>query len=130
MSARFDQLSSAYDRYATAWATNDGATVADCFVEDGTLINPFGERAEGRAAIAALYAEYFGGMLRGTTTSFELDSVRPIERDHAFADGTQTIYGPDGSVVLAVHLAALLRRDGDDWRFVDGRPYTYAAVPA
>ncbi len=26
-------------------------------------------------------------------------------------------------------VAALLRRDGDSWRFIDARPYTFAALP-
>jgi uncharacterized protein (TIGR02246 family) len=129
MPAQLDQIRTAYDRFATAWRTNDGATVADCFAEDGALINPFGERADGRAAIAAMYTEYFGGMLHGTSTAFRLASVREVGDAHAFTDGEQTIYAPDGSVVLTVHLAALLRRDGDDWRIVDGRPYTFATAP-
>lgn len=69
-------------------------------------------------------------MLRGTTTTFNLASVRVVENQHAFADGDQTIYGSDGNVVLVVHLAALLRRDGDAWRFVDARPYVPAPVLA
>jgi uncharacterized protein (TIGR02246 family) len=124
-----EQIKSTYDRFSTAWKTNDGATVADFFVADGALINPFGQRADGRAAIAAMYSEYFGGMLRGTSTAFKLASVRAVENNHAFADGEQTIYAPDGNVVLVVHLAALLRREGDGWRFVDARPYTFAAIP-
>jgi hypothetical protein len=31
--------------------------------------------------------------------------------------------------VLVVHVAALLKRDGERWRFVDARPYTYATAP-
>ena len=111
---------------STAWKTNDGPAVGGFFVEDGSLINPFGQRADGRAAISAMYAEYFGGMLSGTSTTFTLANVRGIENNHAFADGEQTISAPDGTVVLVVHLAALLRRDGDSWRLVDGRPYTFA----
>jgi uncharacterized protein (TIGR02246 family) len=129
MSAHLDQIKSALDEFSAAWKTNDGATVAGCFVEDGTLINPFGQRADGRAAVAAMYSEYFAGMLAGTSTTIDLASVRPVGDDHAFADGEQTIHGPDGSALLVLHIAALLRRDGDDWRFVDSRPYTFATVP-
>jgi uncharacterized protein (TIGR02246 family) len=124
-----EQIKSTYDRLCTAWKTNDGAKIASFFVEDGALINPFGQRADGRTAIAAMYSEYFGGMLRGTSTTIKLACVRAVENNHAFADGEQTIYAPDGNVVLVAHLAALLRRDGDDWRFVDARPYTFAAIP-
>ena len=58
------------------------------------------------------------------------ERVRAVEADHAFADAEQTIVGANGDIVLVVHLAALLRRDDDAWRFVDSRPYTLPAPPA
>ncbi len=129
MSALFDQIKSALDRFSAAWESNDGAAVARFFVEDGALMSPFGERADGRAAIASMYSEYFAGLLRGTWTTFHLTRVRAVADNHVFADGEQTIYASDGNVVLAVHLAALLRRDDDDWRFADARPFIVAAIP-
>jgi len=126
MSLPFDDVQASLDRFATAWQTNDGTAVAGFFTDDGSLINPFGQRADGRTAVAAMYAEYFGGMLRGTATTVNLASVRAIGPDHAFADAEQTITAPDGSVVLVVHLAALLRREDGEWRFVDSRPYSFA----
>jgi uncharacterized protein (TIGR02246 family) len=129
MSVHIDEITSTFDRLAAAWQTNEGAAVARYFVEDGILINPFGQRADGRPAIAGMYAEYFGGLLRGTSTTITLTSVRAVETHHAFVDGEQTITGPEGTVVLVVHLAALLRRDADGWRFVDARPYAFAPLP-
>jgi uncharacterized protein (TIGR02246 family) len=129
MSALLDEIKSTFDRFADVWRTNDGAAVASFFVEGGALINPFGQRADGRNGIAAMYSEYFGGMLHGTSTTFTIARVRAVENDHAFADAEQTINGPDGNVILVVHLAALLRRDGDGWRFVDARPYVFASMP-
>ena len=120
-----DDVKASLDRFAAAWKTNDGTAVGSCFTEDGSLINPFGQRADGRAAVAAMYTEFFGGMLKGTTTTVQLTNVRAIGPDHAFADAEQTITAPNGSVVLVVHLAALLRRDDGAWRFVDSRPYTF-----
>ena len=123
------QIKSNLDRFAAAWKTNDGSSVASWFTEDGSLINPFGQRADGRSAVAAMYSEYFGTILRGTSTTFDATRIRAIDDNHAFADAEQTISGPDGKVVLAVHLGALLRREGDTWRFVDARPYAYATPP-
>jgi len=118
------------DQAGQVWKTNDGGAFADLFTEDGSLINPFGERVDGRGAVGAMYSEYFKGMLSGTSTTTTVQSVRAVGEGHAFADCDQTITGADGQVVLAVHLAALLRRDGDSWRFVDARPYTFPALPA
>lgn len=117
------------DAFAAAWKANDSAAVASCFVEDGALINPFGQRADGRAAIAAMYSEYFEGMLRGTSSTFSFANYREVESQHVFVDGGQTISAPDGTVVLTLHVAALLRRERDGWRFVDVRPYTFAPAP-
>lgn len=128
MSAHHDQIASMLDRFAAAWRSNAAAAVAGFFTDDGSLINPFGERADGRAAITAMYARYFQGMLRGTSTAAQIGSVRPIEGQHAFLDADQTVFAPDGSVLLAVHVAALLRREADSWRLVDSRPYTVAAM--
>lgn len=127
MSTLFNQVESFFDGLTVAWKTNDGSVVASSFTEDGSLINPFGERADGRSAIAAMYTEYFRGMLGGTSTSFQLTHAHAIESDHAFADCDQAIYDPDGNVVLAVHISALLRREGGSWHFVDSRPYAFAA---
>ncbi|HEV2360617.1 MAG TPA: SgcJ/EcaC family oxidoreductase [Acidimicrobiales bacterium] len=115
--------------FGELWGKNDGQLLADQFTADGTLINPFGERADGREALAAMYSSYFGGMLSGTSTTVRVESVRQVGEDSAFIDAEQTITGPDGSVVLTVHLAALLRIEGGDWRFVDSRPYAYVGDP-
>src|SRR5437868_15463417 len=73
------------DRFADAWKRNDASAAAALFVDDGSLINPFGQRADGHAAVQAMYADYFSGMLRGTTTTVVLSSVRGLGADHAFA---------------------------------------------
>ena len=125
-----DQITSTFERFSAAWQANDSAAAAAFFVDDGSLINPFGERADGREAIAGMYSQYFGGMLRGSTTAFTLESVRDIENNHVFADGQQTVTGGDGKVILVVHLASLMRRVGDSWKVVDSRPYTFASRPA
>lgn len=117
------------DHLADAWQTNAGAAVASFFVEDGSLVNPFGERADGREAVAEMYTKYFEGLLRGTTTTFGTPVVRSMGGEYAFVDVVQTILGPDDQVALVVNLSAVLRRNGDQWRFVDARPYVVLAQP-
>ena len=113
----------------SAWKRNDGATFAANFTDDGSLINPFGERADGRAAVTAMYTEYFGGMLAGTTTTIDLTRVRDIEPNHVLMDAEQTIHAPNGDVVLSLHVTNLLRRESGSWRLVDSRPYAFATPP-
>jgi len=119
-----------FGKVADAWKSSDGAAFGGFFTEDGSLINPFGERADGRAAVTAMYTEYFGGMLHGTTTTVSLTALRAVGDDYALADADQVIYSADGEVVLAVHLVSLLRRQGAEWRFVDARPYGFSPPPA
>jgi uncharacterized protein (TIGR02246 family) len=109
--------------FADSWKRNDGAAVGELFTEDGSLVNPFGQRADGRAAVAAMYTEFFAGMLGGTSTTFSARRVRPIGEDHAFLDCDQVISG--GAFELNGHLSALLRAEAGQWRIVDGRPHAY-----
>ncbi|APB00198.1 SgcJ/EcaC family oxidoreductase [Nocardia seriolae] len=117
------------DRLADAWKTNDGTALAELFTTDGSIINPFGERADGRPAIAAMYTRYFEGMLAGTTTTCTLDTLRPVSDTTALLDAEQIITAFTGETALAVHLSALLHRDGDTWQFIDCRPYVPASRP-
>lgn len=130
MSSPEDSVAAFHQKVAAAWSANDGAAFTGFFTQDGSLINPFGERADGREALTAMYSEYFGGMLKGTTTSISLTHVRPIEPGHAFADADQTIYAASGDVLMALHVVNLLRRDGGEWRLVDSRPYAFPPPPA
>lgn len=130
MGAEDSSVEAFFEKVATTWEENDGPAIAALFTEDGSLINPFGERADGRNALTAMYSEYFDGMLKGTTTSLTLTELRTVESNHALADADQTIYATNGDVVLTLHVVNLLRRDGSDWKFVDCRPYAYASVPS
>ena len=130
MSSSENTVAAFHQKLAAAWSANDGPAFAAFFTQDGSLINPFGERADGRAALSAMYSEYFGGMLKGTTTSISLTHSRSIGPDHAFADAEQTIYAANGDVLMALHVVNLLRKDGDDWRLVDSRPYGFPPPPA
>ena len=124
-SAVDNSVTAFFEKLTAAWNENDGPAFAAHFVEDGSLVNPFGERADGRAALASMYGEYFAGMLKGTTTTIGLTELRSIDADHAFADADQSIHGADGGTLMALHLVSLLRRAGDGWQLVDSRPYAF-----
>jgi uncharacterized protein (TIGR02246 family) len=130
MASTEDSVTAFFEKLVAAWKSNDGAAFAACFAEDGSLINPFGERADGRLALDAMYSEYFAGMLQGTTTTINLARARPIGADYAFTDADQTVYNADGDVLLELHVVNLLRRHGDEWQLVDSRPYTFPPPPA
>ncbi len=130
MTALVDEIRTTLEDFASAWKANDGPSLGQFFTDSGTLVNPFGQMADGRDAVTGMYSEYFNGMLAGTSTSIELAKVRDLGGGHAFVDAEQTILAPDDTQLLAVHLSALLERQGGTWRFADARPYSYAPVPA
>jgi uncharacterized protein (TIGR02246 family) len=130
MTALVDQISPTFAGITAAWASHDGAAVARHFAADATLVSPFGRRADGRAALAAMFTEYFEGAYRGSSIAFTIAHARAIEQDHAFVDGEQTVTGADGKALIVARLAALLRREGGAWRVVDGRPSIVATPPA
>lgn len=113
--------------FARAWADNDGAAIGHLFTVDGSLVNPFGERADGRAAVAEMYSQYFSGLLAGTTTIVTEVVSDPIADGAVFVDAEQVISGPDGMPIMTVHLVALLAREGQEWRFAHSRPYLPAS---
>jgi len=76
-----------------------------------------------------MYTDYFGGMLQGTTTSIDVSQVRAIGSDFAVADAEQTVFAANGEVVLNLHVVNVLRRDRDDWRLLDSRPYAFSVPP-
>ena len=113
------------DATATHWARNDANALASLFAPDGTLINPFGQRADGRDAVADMYRTFFadGMLLHASTTTIDIESLRTCGDDTAFLDATQQLYRPDGETLLVLHLAAFLRRTEGTWQYVDARPY-------
>jgi uncharacterized protein (TIGR02246 family) len=123
-----NSVSAFFEKVAAVWGAGDTFATA-CYTEDGSLINPFGGRADGRAELSAMYREYFGGMLAGTTTSITLTHLRAIEPGYALADADQIIYAPGGEVLLALHVVNFLRKEDDSWLIVDSRPYAFSPVP-
>lgn len=118
------------DRFARTWADNDGVTLGRLFTADSSLVNPFGERADGRGAIAEMYSGYFAGLLAGTTTTLTDVRSRRAAPGVLFVDAEQVINDPAGHPLMTVHLSALLIQDGDEWRFADARPFVPAAPVA
>ncbi len=119
--------------FEAAFNRQDTREVAAFWEQDGTLLSPMGAEGIGRAGVEKVYAADVATFLRGTRSTFEIDRVRMIGRDHAFLDLTHTISGarmPDGTTgTMRLHLAALARRSGDAWRWVDTRPYAFLPPP-
>lgn len=120
-------LEATLSAFVRAWNLNDAAALAGLHAEDATLVTAAGARAQGRTAIARLYAESFHEALCGTTTTLRVARVRPLDGPHVIIDAAQTVRRADGGILLVTQLVVLFRRSGGRWLFLDVRPY--ACVP-
>lgn len=108
--------------FATAWAAHDPERLASFWTEDGDFMNPFGRFARGRAELEALFAEEHEGVMRESTYSVTLDSLRSITPDVVVTDWTNVIHDmvtPDGDRLppFTHHVTTdFVKRDGRWWK--------------
>jgi uncharacterized protein (TIGR02246 family) len=128
-------LTASLRAFEEAFNRQDVKEVVGHWDPDGTLIGPTGLEGFGRSGVESVYASDVKTILRGTRSSFVIERVRKIGPDVAFVDIHHTISGarmPDGSTgTVKLHLAAVARKAGEVWRWLDARPYAFlpAAPP-
>jgi uncharacterized protein (TIGR02246 family) len=122
-------LEAANKKFTAAFNSFDPKAVAAFFAEDGTLITPNGDVAHGRDAIAKLYAENVERMFRGSTSTFTITGVRNAGPDTRWLDldhEVQNARKPDGTTgTMKMHVVLLVQRKGDEWRWLEARPYVF-----
>jgi uncharacterized protein (TIGR02246 family) len=116
-------------RFNTAFNRADVKEVAAFWEKDGTLIGPTGNRGMGRPGVEKVFADDVDQFLRGTTSTFTIETVRMLGRDVAMLDMDHAIKGarlPDGTIgTMKLHTVILARRQGTEWRWLDARPYGF-----
>jgi uncharacterized protein (TIGR02246 family) len=126
-------LADAWKRFNAAFNRLDAREVASFWEENGTLIGPTGTRGAGRAGIEKVYAGNVETMLRGTTSTFTVETVRMLGQDLALLDVAHEIRGatmPGGTTgTMKLHVVVLARKHGKDWLWVDTRPYAFLPQP-
>jgi uncharacterized protein (TIGR02246 family) len=122
-------LADACRKFTAAFNRADVKEVAAFWESDGTLIGPTGNRGSGRSGVEKVYTDDLNQFLRGTTSTFTIETVRPIGRDLALLDMDHVIQGarlPDGTTgTMKLHTVILARRQGTEWRWLDARPYGF-----
>lgn len=116
--------------FEAAFSAQDAEKVGALFAAEGSLINPMGERADGREAVTALFRKNFEGVLKGTKTRIEIQSARLVTPEVALVDVEQQLLGgappPGAPRPWIAHVVVLLAREGGgDWMMVDARPYFF-----
>lgn len=126
-------LADAWKKFSAAFNRLDAKEVAAFWEADGTLIGPTGNKGIGRSGVEKVYAADVDNILRGTTSTFTVQTVRMLGRDLAWLDMEHDIIGarmPDGSSgTMKLHVVVLARRQGKEWRWLDTRPYAFLPSP-
>lgn len=116
-------------KFTEAFNSLDPQAVAAFFAEDATLINPLGKVAHGRAEIAKVFAEDAGRIFKGATSTFTITGARKIGADTVWLDlehVAKNAQMPDGKTGdITHHVVMLARKQGDQWKWVEARPYAF-----
>lgn len=101
--------------YVTAYNQQDAQALADLWADDAVYLNrDTGEPIEGRAAIAAMFADMFETG-EASHLSLTIQSIRLITPDVAIEDGTAAITSADGNPIASSYTAIHVKKDGV-WR--------------
>jgi len=126
-------LAETWKKFNAAFNRFDVKEVAAFWEKDGTLIGPTGIWGSGRAGVENVYATDVEKILRGTTSTMTVQTVRMLGHDLAFLDLEHAVEGarmPDGTTgTMKLHLVVLARRHGKTWQWVDVRPYAFLPPP-
>jgi uncharacterized protein (TIGR02246 family) len=113
-----------------AWRKRDPHARAALFADDGSLINPFGMAAQGRAEIEKVFGAETETIANGTTHRFGALRFRFLDADNALVDadneidGVRTSDGKDAPT-MKYHLVAVATRKDGAWKWLAGRPYAF-----
>jgi uncharacterized protein (TIGR02246 family) len=122
-------------QFLEAWNRHDPAKMAECWAEDGDLINPLGKLARGRDQVRALFSEEQTGYMKGTTCEMTLSSVRWASDNIVIVDAECFIKGMRDSggkelPIFKPHVVMVLERfETDKWLLLSARPYVYSSLP-
>lgn len=125
-------LQERFRAFEQAFGAQDADKIGAMFAPDGTIINPAGERAEGREQVTALFRRDFERVLAGVKNTLTILNVRMVTPELAFVDIQQELTGgkamPGRPHPWIAHAAVLLsKQGGGDWMVLDARPYFFLA---
>jgi len=120
-----------------AWNSHDPKAMAAAFADDGDMISPSGQHAQGHADLEkAFTAEQTGkGPLRDSTLEVKEEPIRFLTADIAVSDAEVVVtgaYGPDGAKAgpMNLHVTNVWKKVGEEWWVAASRPYIKMSPPA
>ena len=116
-----DAIKKVQDDFSAAWGKPDAAkNMAAMFAEDGDVVNPVGEEADGRAAVEQLFTKEQGTVFKGSTLTLTPGKSRMIKPDVAIGEGKFEVTGahtPDGKplAMKGLYTIVLVKAKGKWW---------------
>lgn len=109
------------DRVEEAWNTGDADALADLFTSDADLRDPEGRWISGRDEIRG-YLKGWMGRRDGVAKEIEVARQRRVGDDAGFVDVVSVLRDPrQREPVERFEVSALVRQEGEAWRFVAWR---------
>lgn len=131
--AELTLLEDTIKKFNDAFNRFNATEVASFWAEDGTLISPVGTFGEGHEGVRRVFEGDAATILQGSTSKFTVTRVRRIDSGCAFLDldhDLQNCRMPDGSRGnMKIHLVLLAKKEGDQWCWLDARPYRFVERP-
>jgi len=123
-----------FQQFSEAWGAGDAHARAALWSADASLINPYGLKAHGRAAIEKVFEQEDATFAKGTTHTFSDFSFRFLTPSYAEVDATgeiKGIKGADGAEMppFHIHVFLIVKKTGTTWMIHDARPYVIASPP-
>ena len=120
--------------FVDGWNKHDAKVLTGAFADDGSVINPGGRVARGKAEIEKLFTEEQAGpMLKDSTMAMTVSNTRMVKPDVAFIDIDADLAGmksPDGKPMPGKHhIAVVAVKKAGKWLLEDIRPYMFAWPP-
>ncbi|MGA8890827.1 MAG: SgcJ/EcaC family oxidoreductase [Anaeromyxobacteraceae bacterium] len=120
-------------KFNEAFNRFDPKEVASFWASDGTLVSPIGIWGKGRSGVEKVYAQDIDMLLKGTTSTFRVESARVLKGGYVLLDLDHEIQNarkPDGTTgTMKLHTVILARKAGKTWEFLDARPYAFLPAP-
>lgn len=127
-------LAATLKKFNEAFNRQDPKEVSAFWAEDGTLVSPIGIRGNGRAEVASVYGQDLQMILKGTTSTFRIESARMLKGGLALLDLDHEIQNarmPDGTTgTMKLHVVILAQKKGGGWQWLDARPYAFLKPPS
>jgi uncharacterized protein (TIGR02246 family) len=120
-------------RFNEAFNRFDAKEFASFWADDGTLLNPLGHYAEGRAGAERLFREDAMRVFEGARSRLTITGARKIRDDCVLLDiddDVQNFKMPDGTrSPMKMHVVILAQKNGEGWQWLDVRPYAFLRIP-